>query len=84
MPVAISHANPEDVEEVMDLIESSIEGKDPKHCVMAFLALSIILQKPHASREEVIMGVQGASEWIALFLSKVDEMDGSESKVTLN
>lgn len=84
--MAVSHANSDEVELVMDAIEPVIDGMNPAHCVMAFLALAIILQKPHASREEVVSGVKGASEWIALYLSAVDEAEeGVEgNRITLN
>lgn len=85
--VSVSHASSDQVEHIIELLEPLLMEEDPAHCVMAFLAMSIIIQKPKASREEVILGVQGASEWIALYLSEVDQMDRDGvdgNKVTLN
>lgn len=85
MSVSVAHASEDEVDEVIGAVEDVISGRNPAHCVMAFLALAIILQKPQASREEVIDGVKGASEWIALYLSQVDENEGKDgSEITLN
>lgn len=62
-----------EVEEVVGKIEEAVKGESIHTILMACLSIVIFLQHPDISNEKLRDGVKGASEWIAMFISGVDE-----------
>lgn len=72
--ISLVSASGEEIYEIIQGIESVIEGYSRAHCIIAMLALVITCQKPDATPEEIQEGVKGVSEWICTYLDS--EGDG--------
>ena len=60
-----------EIEAVIRSMEPALEGKDANHVMMACLALALYIQEPDLTPEQVAEGVEGASQWISLFISSL-------------
>ena len=62
------------IEEVISDIEPSLRGKDSNEILMACLSIAVMLQGSEAlTLTQLVDGVKGASEWIALYHSSLDQ-----------
>lgn len=79
--ISFTSASAVDVDHVVELLKPILDQNHPAVCVMAFLAMTIMLQRPYSSRAEVMEGVKTVSEWIAMHLSGLEVMELDKSKL---
>lgn len=63
----------EDVQKVLERIEPLVVDIPKTHVMLACLGLAFMLQDPDMSVEELHDGVLGASQWICLYLHRLEE-----------
>lgn len=79
--IAFTTASATDVDKVVELLKPILDENHPAVCVMAFLAMCIMLQRPYTSRLEVMEGVRTVSEWIAMYLNGLEVIEVDKSKL---
>ena len=62
-----------EVEGCLDKIFPAVAEEDPRVLLLSVLSIAFILQHPDIEPDQLTMGVKGASEWIALYLSTLSE-----------
>jgi len=67
----------------LDKILPAVADEDPRVILLSVLSIALILQHPDIDPEDLSLGVKGASEWIALYLSTLTEAE-SVTPLTLN
>lgn len=71
--ITYTKASGVELERIIGIMEHALINENPSHVTMACLAVAIMLQSPDISAKQLVEGVKGASEWIALFVSSVDQ-----------
>ncbi len=71
--ISLVSAGGEEIYEIVQAIESVIDGYPRSHVIISMLAMVITCQKPDASPEEVQAGVKGVSEWLCTFLDSEND-----------
>jgi len=67
---------------IASLIVDAIETEESNHVIMACLAVALTAKaSPNITPQQVIEGVQGASEWLATYLA---DLHAKELKQTVN
>lgn len=79
--ISFTSASAVDVDHVIELLKPILDDNHPAVCVMAFLAMSIMLQRPFTTRPEVMAGVKTVSEWIAMYLNGLEVVGIDKSKL---
>lgn len=79
--IAFTTASAEDVDKVVELLKPILDQNHPAVCVMAFLAMCIMLQRPYSTRSEVMEGVRTVSEWIAMYLNGLEVVELDKNKL---
>ncbi len=85
-PINHDYAEGKDVSRVISKIETAIgEDEDETVVLMACLSLALMIQHPQISNRQLMDGVLGSSEWIALYLTSLeDQKDGGLPPSKLN
>ena len=82
-PVWLASATGSQIQEIIEQIEPFLIDKPQHHVLIACLSVAILLMDPNISPEELQEGVKGASHYLVMFLSGMD--DGVElSKEKIN
>lgn len=68
-----SYAKGEDIQRVIAKFETVVEDEKLEVINMACLALSLAIQYPAITAEQIQKGVYGASQWIALYVSSLTD-----------
>ena len=77
--VQYSKASGQDLIRVVGLIDDVVAGEPANHVAMACLAIAITCQQSNIEPESLAEGIKGCSEWIACFLTSVnDDIDKKE------
>lgn len=76
-----SRASGPEVEKIVQAMESAIGDKPPFMVLMACLSLALILQHPDISVEELQRGVKDSSQFIALWLSNLENPALSKEQI---
>lgn len=74
-------ATGEEIHAVMKNLEMALKGVPRGHAVIACLAMVLSIMNPNLTEQQMKDGVYGASEWLATFLSYLDE---GGKKATVN
>lgn len=78
-----TYATGSDIEAALEKMVPPMDGIEPGVVLLAALSLAFILQDPDIEPDDLTVGVKGASEWIALFLTTIHE-SGETPKELMN
>lgn len=71
--VVETQAQSQDVEALADRLIPHLEGKERGLAAITLLTLVLSIMNPNITPEEIQTGVRGASEWLCLYLSSVED-----------
>lgn len=67
MPITYAHATAAQVSKLCERVFNVLEGENPNQVNIACLTIAMLIQVPEITPENLVEGVKGASEWIALY-----------------
>ena len=78
-----SKASGEDVSRVVGRMSDIFKNEENHIILMSALSIAIMVQQPDVTPEQLKAGVLGASQWIALYLTSIEE-SGTIPKEQIN
>ena len=75
-PLAYSSTSTDDIERIMNLVRPVLLGEDSQAVMSSCLAIATLMQDPTVTLEQLCESVKGASEWIACYLSGLNQPKG--------
>ena len=81
MPITQVDKSGEEVARIVNAMEQVFGDENREVMLMACLSLSILIQHENITMEQLQAGVLGASEWIALYLTSLEEQETGEKLV---
>ena len=79
--ISEARATGEEIYEVVSRVEPALVGVPRGHAVIAMLSIAVTIMNPDITPEKLQQAVQGASQWICLFLSEEPASDVPKEKL---
>lgn len=73
-------ATPEEVAKLIDKIDTVVRNEPPGTLFLAALSIALILSDPQITAKQLLLGIKGVSEWIAIYMNGPRD----ESKIIMN
>lgn len=72
-PVTTKYTSAGDISRIVEGIYERYSEETPEALMMSCIATAILLQDENITLDQLRDGVMGASEWIALYISSLDD-----------